>query len=66
MTVPLSVVIPAYNEARRLPPTLEKIKGHLAGRPHEILVVDDGSEDDTAALATAAGVTVVRNEGIRG
>jgi dolichyl-phosphate beta-glucosyltransferase len=67
MSVPLvSVVIPAYNEGKRLPPTLEKIQRHLAGRPHEIVVVDDGSQDDTAARAAAAGVTVVRNEGNRG
>ena len=67
MSAPLlSVVIPAYNEGRRLPPTLEKIQRHLAGRAHEIVVVDDGSEDDTAARAAAAGVTVLRNEGNRG
>jgi dolichyl-phosphate beta-glucosyltransferase len=62
----LSVVIPAYNEARRLPPTLEKVQRHLAGRPHEILVVDDGSDDDTAQRAAAAGVQVLRNPGNRG
>jgi len=59
-------VIPAYNEARRLPPTLEKVQRHLADRPHEILVVDDGSEDDTAERARAAGATVLRNELNRG
>jgi dolichyl-phosphate beta-glucosyltransferase len=60
------VVIPAYNEGRRLPPTLEKIRRHLSGRPHEVLVVDDGSADDTAARAAEAGARVVRNEGNRG
>ena len=60
------MVIPAYNEGRRLPPTLEKIQRYLAGRPHEIIVVDDGSGDDTVARAAAAGVTVVSNEGNRG
>jgi dolichyl-phosphate beta-glucosyltransferase len=62
----LSVVIPAYNEARRLPPTLAEIQRRLAGRSHEVLVVDDGSTDDTAARAEAAGVQVLRNEGNRG
>jgi dolichyl-phosphate beta-glucosyltransferase len=62
----VSVIIPAYNEARRLPPTLEKIQRHLAGTPHEIVVVDDGSADGTAERAAAAGVVVVRNEGNRG
>jgi dolichyl-phosphate beta-glucosyltransferase len=60
------VVIPAYNEGKRLPPTLEKIQRHLKGQPHEIVVVDDGSGDDTAARAEAAGVIVLRNEGNRG
>lgn len=60
------MVIPAYNEGRRLPPTLEKIRRHLARRSHEILVVDDGSGDDTAARAAEAGARVVRNEGNRG
>ena len=62
----LSVVIPAFNEERRLPPTLEKIQRYLAGRPHEILVVDDGSGDGTAERAAAAGVQVLRNDGNRG
>jgi dolichyl-phosphate beta-glucosyltransferase len=65
----LSVVIPAYNERDRLPPTLRRIAAHLAGRPHEIVVVDDGSRDDTAAAARGAGVeglVLLRNEGNRG
>jgi glycosyltransferase involved in cell wall biosynthesis len=48
----LSIVIPAYNEERRLPRTLDEIaryRAHLA-RPLEILVCDDGSEDGTRAL----------------
>ncbi len=46
----LSVVIPAYNEARRIGPTLERVHAHLEGRgkPYEVLVVDDGSLDDTS------------------
>jgi dolichyl-phosphate beta-glucosyltransferase len=53
----LSIVIPAYNEAERLPATLRRITGFLAGRsqflPTEIIVVDDGSRDGTADVATA-------------
>ena len=71
MTAPLlSVVIPAFNEARRLPATLARVGEHLAaqGRPHEILVVDDGSSDETADVARAAGaaVRVLRHEPNRG
>lgn len=47
----LSVVVPAYNEARRLPATLDAILEYLGRQSYaaEILVVDDGSKDDTAA-----------------
>ena len=65
----LSVVIPAYNERARLPRTLERIRGFLAGRPHEIVVVDDGSADGTAEAARAAAgdaLVLLRNEGNRG
>jgi len=47
-----SVVIPAYNEAERLPPYLKEVVGYFDGRdePYEVLVVDDGSVDDTAGV----------------
>jgi dolichyl-phosphate beta-glucosyltransferase len=66
----LSVVIPAYNEARRLGATLGKVRAHLAARgtSHEILVVDDGSTDGTSGVALAEGgaVRVLRHEPNRG
>jgi dolichyl-phosphate beta-glucosyltransferase len=67
----LSVVIPAYDEAERLPLTLARVAAHLEawGRPYEILVVDDGSRDATAERAREGGglsVTVLRNETNRG
>lgn len=51
----LSVVIPAYNEAGRLPASLERIIGYLDTRivDYELLVVDDGSSDETASVAEA-------------
>lgn len=46
------MVIPAYNEAARLPRYLREVVPYFDGRdePYEVLVVDDGSTDDTAAL----------------
>jgi glycosyltransferase involved in cell wall biosynthesis len=48
----LSIVIPAFNEERRLPKTLERIGVYLNARPlrAEVIVVDDGSSDATAEL----------------
>ena len=49
----LSIIIPAHNEAQRLPPSLEKITDFLARQSFaaEILVVENGSSDDTLAVA---------------
>jgi len=46
-----SVIIPAYDEALRLPAYLAEVVGYFDGRdePYEVLVVDDGSRDETAA-----------------
>ena len=52
-TPELSIVIPAFNEESRLPGSLEKIAAYLREkRPNtEVIVVDDGSQDRTAAVA---------------
>jgi dolichyl-phosphate beta-glucosyltransferase len=52
----LSVVVPAYNEARRLPKTLAAMREHLdATEPdYEVIVVDDGSSDATAPVVEDA------------
>ncbi len=51
----VSVVIPAYNEAARLPGTLGRVRDYLAEQSYgwEIVVADDGSTDRTASLAEA-------------
>ncbi len=61
MTPRWSVVIPAFNEAQRLPPFLEKVVAYLEGRdePYEVIVVDDGSIDGTADLVQARGMPSV-------
>lgn len=48
----LSVIIPAYNEEKRLPTTLESVHAFLSetGQDFEIIVVDDGSSDNTKAV----------------
>lgn len=48
----MSVVIPAYNEERRLPLTLDRVFSYVERQnyPSEIVVVDDGSRDNTAAV----------------
>ena len=52
----LSVVIPAYNEERRLPTTLADVTDYLRRQDYawEIVVADDGSEDSTAGLVQDA------------
>jgi dolichyl-phosphate beta-glucosyltransferase len=70
----LSVIIPAYNEERRLPASLDRIIAFVSADAlgsHEIVVVDDGSRDGTAALVeqysrSHATVRLVRNPGNRG
>jgi dolichyl-phosphate beta-glucosyltransferase len=67
----VSVVIPAYNESARLPPTIARIAEYFTRSTlsYELVVVDDGSADDTAARARACGVpdlTVLVNEPNRG
>lgn len=53
----LSVVLPAKNEAAGLRLTLPRIAEHCPGA--EVIVVDDGSSDDTASLAREMGATLV-------
>lgn len=63
----LSVVIPSYNEAARLRRLLPHIRDHLRDRAHEIIVVNDGSQDDTAAVARGfPGVQVIEWQPNRG
>ena len=74
MDVQLSVIIPSFNEARRLPPFLETVRPYLIDRyaeVHEVIVIDDGSTD---GLADAIGpwtddwprLTVLRHANNRG
>ena len=68
-----SIVVPAHNESRRLSGTLPRMIEYASRLDEsvEVIVVDDGSTDDTADIATSIGracgfVTVLRNERNRG
>jgi dolichyl-phosphate beta-glucosyltransferase len=65
--VTLSVVVPAYNEGRRLAGTLATLRDYLRKHPWdwEIRVVDDGSADDTARIAESFSATEPRVVGQR-
>ncbi|HEX6099043.1 MAG TPA: glycosyltransferase family 2 protein [Thermoanaerobaculia bacterium] len=56
------VVVPAYNEGRVLGGVVEE----LVARGHRVVVVDDGSTDDTPAAARRAGAVVLRHAVNRG
>lgn len=70
----IAVVIPAFNASRFLPVTLDSLR-HQTLLPTEVIVVDDGSTDDTVAIARRMGARAVsqpqqgpgaaRNRGIR-
>ncbi len=63
---PLTIVIPAYNEAEAIGPVLEQLKATCPEIIEEIIVVDDGSKDDTARIAEETGVQVLRHSHNKG
>jgi len=73
MPVELSIIIPAFNEERRLQKTLDRIRAFLENRPgaSEVIVVDDGSTDGTAQLVGKMtgiwpALRLLKNPGNRG
>lgn len=61
----ITIIIPAFNEANAIGDCLDQLRQVLDASPsiaeYELLVVDDGSADDTGEKARAKGATVVRN-----
>jgi dolichyl-phosphate beta-glucosyltransferase len=55
----LSLILPAYNEASRLSESIGRVGSYIARSPHatEVILVDDGSTDDSRALAEALAQT---------
>ncbi|ACZ39054.1 dolichyl-phosphate beta-glucosyltransferase [Sphaerobacter thermophilus] len=66
-SVEVSVVVPAYNEASRLPKTLAAAISYLGAQPYswELIVADDGSEDATPDIAAAAAAADPRVRHLR-
>ena len=54
----VSVIIPAFNEAGAIGAVVERL---VTEGWHEVLVIDDGSHDETGAIAAAAGARVIRH-----
>ncbi|MBL7662240.1 glycosyltransferase, partial [bacterium] len=54
MEISLSIIVPAYNEALRIEQTLEEIVSYCnrQGLTYEVIVVDDGSADNTADVVS--------------
>jgi len=55
----VTVLIPAYNEAERIAGTIAAVRALAVDEGLEVIVIDDGSGDDTARIADAAGADVV-------
>jgi Glycosyl transferase family 2 len=64
-TLPVSVIIPAYDRAEMLRRSLASIAVQTVA-PDEVIVVDDGSRDDTQHVARSLGARVIRHEQNRG
>jgi len=57
----VAVVVPAYNEAESVGDVIRQIPPEVCGEPTAVLVVDDGSRDDTSEEAAKAGAIVARH-----
>jgi len=56
----IAIAIPAYGEAENLSKLLPRVPTHIDGMSTEVLVIDDGSKDDTQGAALRAGAVVAR------
>jgi GT2 family glycosyltransferase len=59
--LPVSVVIPTFNRARLLERALRSINAQRPRRPAQVIVIDDGSTDDTTLVAEAHGAELIRH-----
>src|SRR3954451_22994801 len=66
VTLPVSVVIAAYNRAEMLRRAIASVRSQRPAQPAEIVVVDDASTDSTAEVARELGALVVQHRSNRG
>ena len=64
----ISILVPAYNEADSIGATIRQLRSVMGGTQcdYEIIVIDDGSGDETADLAEKESVRVIRHPANRG
>jgi glycosyltransferase involved in cell wall biosynthesis len=65
-TLPVSVLIPVYNQAAMLRRALRSIAAQEPALPTEVIVIDDASSDASSATARQMGATLIRHERNRG
>jgi glycosyltransferase involved in cell wall biosynthesis len=65
-TLPISVIVPAYNRAGFVGTALASVAAQRPAVPTEVIVIDDGSVDSTAEIAAGLGARVIRHERNRG
>jgi glycosyltransferase involved in cell wall biosynthesis len=62
----VTILIPAFNEAQTIGVIIERLEANCSDFVQEIIVIDDGSSDETAWLAEKAGACVIRHKHNRG
>src|SRR4029079_11385210 len=60
-TLPITVVLPAFNRARLLERALRNVYAQEPRKPAQVIVVDDASTDDTPEVAKAFGAQLIRH-----
>ena len=62
----VTIIIPAYNEERGIGEVIKDVNAHCSSFVKEVIVVDDGSHDNTAGIAREMGARVIRHSHNKG